>query len=106
MSAMEITNFGHFTCSNPDAMGVIFYANEDGLDWYEMRHALTEWEEATGAFVNAVYGAWAMVGPDGVITNVEQDPSRLVPHDKTVLGIDARHTDIKPGMIYREGKLE
>jgi hypothetical protein len=59
----------------------------------------------TGAYINAVYGAWATADADGVITNVERDPSRLIPDDRTVLGIDAKHTDIKPGMVYREGKL-
>jgi hypothetical protein len=29
-----------------------------------------------------------------------------VPHDKTILGIDAKPSTIKPGMIYRDGKLE
>lgn len=102
---MEITDFGHFTISDPNAAGVVHYANQEGYDWYDMRRSLTDWE-VTGAFVSAIYGAWAMVDADGVVTNVEYDPSRLVPDNKTVLGIDASHHDIAPGMIYREGRLE
>lgn len=104
---MEITNFGHFTISNPDAIGVIYYANEDGQDWYEMRLALTQWDIPTGGFVNAIYGAWATVEPEtGELKNVEQDPSRLVPDDRLVIGIDAGYWEIKPGMVYQDGKLE
>lgn len=103
---MEITEFGHFTCSNPDAVGVYYYADEDGHDWYEMRRALTEWEIATGAYVNAVYGAWATVHPaTGVVMNVEQDPSRLVPDDRIVLGIDADPEEVKPGMKWNGSEL-
>lgn len=103
---MEITNFGHFRCSNPDGVGILFYTNEDGHDWYEWRVALTEWEMATGAFVNAVYGCWATVDPEtGEVKNVEQDPSKLVPDDRIVLGIDAAYWDVQPGMIYENGGL-
>lgn len=103
---MEITNFGHFKISNPDAVGILYYANEDGQDWYQMRVALTEWEVSTGAYINAVYGAWAAVDPDTMtLVNVEQDPSRLVPDNRVILGIDALHYEIKPGMIYRDGEL-
>lgn len=99
---MEIVNFGHFTLDNPDSEGILFYVNEDGQDWYGMRHALTTWDPR-GKYVDAVYGAWALVSPDGIVTNVEQDPSRLVPDNKTVLGIDASHKDIKQGMVW-DGK--
>ena len=102
---MEITNFGHFKCSNPDAVGVIYYANEDGQDWYEMRRSLTEWD-INGAFINAIYGAWATIDPEtGELKNVEQDPSRLVPDDRLVLGIDAGYWEIKPSMVYQDGQL-
>lgn len=103
---MEITNFGHFQTVNPEAIGMLCYVNEDGQDWYEMRRGLTKWEVSTGAFINAVYGAWATVDVDGVVTNVEQDPSRLVPDNRTVLGIDALYYEIKPGWLYRGGQLE
>ncbi len=104
---MEITDFGFFQSINgKPGMALLFFENEDGLDWYEMRFALTEWEPATGTFANAVYGAWATVDVDGIVTNVEQDPSRLVPDNKTVLGIDAGYWEIQPGMLYRDGQLE
>jgi hypothetical protein len=100
---MEIVNFGHFTRQN--STGVIFYQNEDGQDWYELRSGLTSWSNQ-GDFIDAVYGAWAMVDPvTGVVTNVEFDPSRMVPDNKIVLGIDADVSEILPGMIYSEGVL-
>jgi hypothetical protein len=103
---MEITDFGFFKLvDHGDALPVILYfENEDGQDWYEMRFALTEWDHM-GRFVSAIYGAWAMVDADGVVTNVEHDPSRLMPSDRRVLGIDASIKDVKVGMIYRDGKL-
>lgn len=104
---MVIVELGHFTRSNPDAIGIIFYANEDERDWYDMRPALTSWDVRTGAFIDAIYGAWAMVDPATMlVTNVEQDPSRLVPDNKILLGIDAHYGDIKPGMIYKDGELQ
>lgn len=103
---MEITDFGMFHVINgKPGMAILFFENEDGQDWYEMRFALTEWEPATGEYVNAVYGAWAAVDADGVVTNVEYDPSRLMPGDRRVLGIDASHEDIQPGMVYKDGVL-
>jgi hypothetical protein len=102
-SIVEITNFGHFQPKT--TTGIIFFENEEGHDWYDIRRGLTEWDERGGDFLNAIYGTWAMVSPDGVITNVEFDPSRLMPGDRTVLGIDAHHEDITPGMIYRDGVI-
>lgn len=100
---MQIVNFGHF--KNVNATGILHYENEDGRDWYEMRRGLTEWGPS-GEFVSAVYGAWAMVNPDTLtITNVEYDPSRLVPDNKIVLGIDADWQSIQPGMSYRDGAI-
>jgi hypothetical protein len=103
---MEITDFGMFHLTEPDPAGpvILFFENEDGQDWYDMRVALTEWDEM-GRFVNAVYGAWAMVDADDVVTNVEYDPSRLMPGDRRILGIDASIKDIKTGMLYRDGQL-
>jgi hypothetical protein len=99
---MEITNFGYFTASSTP--GTLYFTNEEGQDWYELRFALTQWNER-GDFINAIYGAWAMVDADGVITNVEYDPSRLMPGDRTVLGIDAHHEHIEPGMLYQDGVI-
>jgi hypothetical protein len=105
---MEIVDFGFFHLRDPDPAGpvMLFFENEEGQDWYELRFALTDWEPATGKFINAVYGAWAMVDADGVVTNVEYDPSRLMPGDRRILGIDASHRDIRPGMLYRDGALQ
>lgn len=96
---MEIVNFGHFTAHTKDD-GILYFKNEDAQDWYELRVGLTTWD-AKGAYVDAVYGAWAMVDPDSMkITNVEYDPSRLMPGNRIVLGIDAEHTTIQEGQIY------
>lgn len=96
---MDIVNFGTFQVK-PGSVGIIFFENEEGQDWYQLRYSLTEWAER-GEFINAVYGAWAMVDPESMeITNVEYDPSRLMPGNKIVLGIDALHTDIHVGQIY------
>jgi hypothetical protein len=99
---MDIVNFGHFTASTDD--GIVLFTNEDGQDWYELRAGLTTWD-TNGSFVDAIYGAWALVDPTGVITNVEYDPSRLVPGDRTVLGIDAAWTDVTPGHLYQAGEI-
>jgi len=99
---MEIVNFGHFTASSKS--GIVYFTNDEGHDWYDIRFGLTQWDEK-GEFLDAIYGAWAMVSPEGVITNVEYDPSRLMPGDRTVLGIDASHEEITEGMIYRDGVI-
>ena len=100
---MEIVNFGHFKLTSTS--GIMFFTNEDGRDWYETRRGLTTWDEQ-GNFLTAIYGAWAMVDPTTLaITNVEQDPSRMVPNDRIVLGIDADHEDILEGMLYQGGVL-
>lgn len=99
---MQIVNFGHFTVAS--TAGILLFTNEDGQDWYDLRSGLTTWGPR-GEFVDAVYGAWAMVDKNGVVTNVEYDPSRLMPGDRTVLGIDADHAAIKEGMIYKGGQL-
>jgi hypothetical protein len=81
---------------------VLTFVNELGQDWYEMRFALTQWDRY-GGYLNAVYGAWALVDENGTITAVESDPSRLMPGDRTVLGIDADPADITLGMVW-DGK--
>jgi hypothetical protein len=100
---MEIVNFGHFSYYVNE--GVPSFRNEEDQDWYDLRFALTRWEPRTGAFVDAIYGAWALVDSSGVITNVEYDPSRLMPGDRTVLGIDALSTEIHPGHLYQNGEI-
>ena len=103
---MIITDFGFFrVIEPPPGNRVLLFQNDMGLDWYEMRRALTQWDQPTGEFVNAVYGTWAMADADGYITNVETDPSRLMPGDRRVLGIDADPGDIYVGLIYRDGDL-
>ncbi len=98
---MQIVNFGHFKLTT--TTGIMFFANDDGQDWYDLRRSLTTWDEQ-GNFLTAIYGAWAMVDPLTLkVTNVEQDPSRMVPNDKIVLGIDADPDDISEGLLYQNG---
>lgn len=100
---MEIVNFGHFKLTSTS--GIQFFTNEDGHDWYETRRGLTTWDEQ-GNFLTAIYGAWAMVDPVTLeVTNVESDPSRLVPNAKIVLGIDADVDDIVEGMLFSNGAI-
>ena len=101
---MQIVNFGHFHVVNPGDY-ILFYENEDGQDWYELRSGLTTWDRETGNFVDAVFGTFVSVDPDGVIIHVEHNPSKMVPDDKTILGIDADPEKIEPGMRYRDGKI-
>ncbi|NTF33892.1 hypothetical protein [Rhizobium skierniewicense] len=100
---MKIINYGHFTTS---LQGNVFsYTNEAGQDWYEIRRGLTNWTES-GEFIDAIYGAWVTVNVDTLlVTNVEYDPSRLVPDNRIVLGIDADWQDIKEGMLFKDGLL-
>jgi hypothetical protein len=102
---MEIVNFGHFT-SYSQGDGILYFKNEDDQDWYDLRFGLTTWDDK-GTFVDAIYGAWAMVDPSTMcITNVEFDPSRLMPGDRIVLGIDADWTTIFKGKLYEDGVLK
>jgi hypothetical protein len=102
---MKIIDYGFFTVKEPEPGNrVLLFTNEDGKDWYDLRRDLTEWD-AKGVFISAIFPAWAMVDAEGVVTNVEYDPSRLMPGDRRVLGIDAPIKDIKPGMVYRDGGL-
>ncbi|XUY28561.1 hypothetical protein RMR21_015705 [Agrobacterium sp. rho-8.1] len=100
---MKIINFGHFKSSLQGSTFV--YVNEDGQDWYDLRRGLTSWTES-GEFIDAIYGAWATVDPQTLLVrNVEYDPSRLVPDNRIVLGIDADWQDIKEGMLFQNGEL-
>lgn len=95
---MIIVNFGFFSTSSVG--GVLYHINDEGQDWYNIRPALTSWEPMTGAFVDAVFGAWASVREDGTIWYVTDDPSRLVPDNSYVIGIDGDVSDIEAGMLW------
>lgn len=102
---MNITDYGFFTVIEPPPGNIILlFQNEAGEDWYDLRFALTTWG-SNGAFIDAIFPTWAMVDSDGVVTNVEYDPSRLMPGDRRVLGIDAPIEQVKPGMIFKDGQL-
>lgn len=104
---MEITDYGFFRVVDPpDHNLILLFENEVGQDWYDLRRSLTTWEQRTGEFIDAIFPSWAMVDAEGIVTNVEYDPSRLMPGDRRVLGIDAPLEDIHVGMIYRDGQLE
>ena len=105
MTTMQHTNFGFFTRGGDFASAstqwftAYGFINEAGEDWYELRAGLTTWGDR-GQFIDAVYGAWVTLDADGVVVNVEFDPSRLMPSDKTVLGLDMDPADIAVGMIW------
>lgn len=102
---MNIVDFGFFKVRpSPPDQQILFFENEDGQDWYELRRGLTEWDEK-GTFVNAVFGTWAMVDADGLVTNVEHDPSKLAPGDRRVIGIDGVPKGFRIGFFYRDGEL-
>jgi len=104
---MEITDYGFFRAMpERPRIRLLRFENEKGEDWYDLRRTLTEWEPDTGEFISAIFPAWALVDERGVVTNVEYDPSRLMPGDRRVLGIEAPLEDVHPGMIYRDGQLE
>jgi len=104
---MQIVDFGFFKIRpvEPGEPVILYFENEDGYDWYDLRFALTNWRQRDGEFIDAIYGAWAMVDEHGFVTNVEYDPSRLMPGDRRVLGIDAHYSEIEVGMVYDGGAL-
>lgn len=107
MTITDITDYGFFRVIEPPPDNVILlFANEEGQDWYDLRATLTNWDPANGAFIDAIFPTWAMVDADGIVTNVEYDPSLLMPGDRRVLGVNAPIEDVHPGMIYADGKLE
>lgn len=101
---MKIVNYGHFQTVN-GKRGTLYFSNEKGEDWYEIRKDLTNWDQY-GEFIDAIFPTWVMVDKDGIVTNVEFDPSKLMPGDRTVLGIDAAIETIKPGMLWDKGKFK
>jgi hypothetical protein len=108
---MKIIDYGFFlpieeedTPENPGPH-LLRYENDRGEDWYTLRRDLMQWEPENGKFVSAILGAWALVDEEGVLTNVEYDPSRLAPLRHRVIGIDTSHKDIRPGWTYRDGEL-
>src|SRR4051812_19571467 len=107
MSAVQIVDYGFFRVrdTDPDEQQILYFVNDDGQDWYELRKTLTEWTPRTGKFISAIFPTWAQVDADGVVSHVDYDPSRLMPGDRRVLGIDAPIETITPGMIYRDGAL-
>jgi len=109
---MIITNYGHFTRATGDSPYIMFFKNEEGQDWYEMQRGETDGVPKLvelgdqGVFISSIHPVWCMVNPQGVVTNVEFDPSRMVPDDKTILGFDeATLDDVKEGMLYHNGEL-
>jgi hypothetical protein len=106
---IEIKDYGYFKVV-PDSPErpqgrIIYFETEDGVDWYETVRTLVTLDGETGAFIGSIHPTWALVDADGLITNVEYDPSRLVPRDRRVLGIDVPWKTIKRGTVYRDGTL-
>ncbi|CCF19172.1 protein of unknown function [Pseudorhizobium banfieldiae] len=110
--AMKIKSYGHFTPYQGDVAAYAFFRNEHGHDWYDLQRGkvagigkLVELGPK-GAFVKSPHAVWLVVDPEGRVINVEVDPSRIVPRDKTVLGIDgASPGDFSAGMIFQGGQI-
>lgn len=103
---MQIKNYGHFQQYQDGWM--YLYKNEDGRDWNAIQRGDLENPPIValgpqGQFVASIYPTWVSIDANGTVTNVEFDPSRIVPHDKTVLGTDAAEGVIQIGMIYADG---
>jgi hypothetical protein len=104
---MEITDFGVFKMVEPTGLGCLYFRDETGQDWYELRNRLANWKHEDGTPTDAVYGAWALADVQtGMIVCVEKTPLFLSPHYHRVLGIDADPKDVTIGMHYKDGEIE
>lgn len=99
---MNVHDYGKFTRYRPEGEppNYIFMQNEDGQDWYELLRRIAKMDGPV--FVGADYPRFVAV-EDGIVTNVEVDPTRLVPINRTILGTS--DTNVRPGMLYRGGKF-
>ena len=104
---MKLADYGFFKVREPegDDPKILWFSNESGEDWYELRKGLTEWD-VVGRFVSARYPTWVMVDAEGYVTNVESDPSRLMPGDRRIIGTDLPQSSIQIGQKYEDGKFE
>jgi len=107
---MDIHNYGTFAVVQTSQL--LYFVNAEGQDWYQMLRGEVEGipqlvELAfNGDFISSIHPVWCVVNSDSIVTNVESDPSRLVPAESTVLGIDsAVLADVQVGMIYENGAL-
>lgn len=108
---MQIVDFGLFLRSD-GTDGIMYFTNEQGDDWYAMLRGEIDGTPKlveltpTGGFVSAVHPLWAAVNADGIVTNVETDPSRIVPDNKRVLGIQpGEGQEVAAGMLYQDGDI-
>lgn len=101
---MNIVNYGYFEQYQEGPY--LLYKNAEGKDWNQMQRGdennppIVVLNPSNGSYVSSIHPTWALVAQDGTLTNVEIDPSTLVPYEKTVLGIDAPIETIQVGMIY------
>jgi hypothetical protein len=101
---MKIEDYGFFKAEDGSDR-VLYFVNERGEDWYDLRRQVMVWNRMNGDFVSSIFPTWAACDKDGYITNVEYDPSRLMPSDRRVLGIDAPLSDVKVGQKYEGGRI-
>lgn len=90
---MTIINYGHFQTyeplpDDPVRIGptglpmpdhVLYYRNEDGLDWYALVQTIGQIELETGSFVSATDGWFAAVRADGTVEAVSHNPYMAFP---------------------------
>lgn len=103
---MTLVDYGFFRVRPPeeDDSKILFFTNEKGEDWYELRRDVTEWD-IVGRFVSAIFPTWVMVDAEGYVTNIEYDPSRLMPGDRRIIGTDLPENSIEIGQKYEDGKF-
>lgn len=103
---MELVDYGFFRVREPEPNEpkILWFVNEKGEDWYELRKTLTEWD-VVGRYVSAIFPTWVMCDADGYVTNIEYDPSRLMPGDRRILGLDAPLSSVQVGQKYENGKI-
>ena len=95
----EVTDFGRFSAHWTEDDPVLYFRSEDGLDWYDMLHAVARLTP-DGKFQSSVYGVWAMVDDTGIVCGAEIDPTKLAPHFHRVLGVDADPGEVRARMVW------
>lgn len=101
---MLIADYGHFAQYTDE--GYLLYKNEEGQDWNALQMGTAETPGVVtlgprGEFISSIHKFWLLVSVDGIVTNIDVNPSTLVPNDCTILGIDeAEISDVKEGQRY------
>lgn len=100
------TFYGHFKQYQPagQSPNVLFYRNEDGLDFYTLTRGITQWD-AFGNFLTSSTGQMFIAVREGVIQSASLDVSRLVPADCDVFGIEPTNSVPQFGDLWIDGAV-